>query len=466
MMKRIFIIKVIFLIAISGFSLYASDNILTKVYSSDAEKIIHKAMEDSSSWERLAYMCDTFGPRLTGSEGLEKSLQWILQELEKDGFANIKYDTVYAPHWVRGKESCTLLEPRTADIPMLGLGGSIGTPPEGITAPVIVVKDFDEMERRSSEIKGKILIYNTEFKDYGQAVQYRYRGAYRAAEHGAVASLCRSVSPMSMRVPHTGSMTYVDSLPKIPHAAISAEDAMLLQRLHDRGQKPVVNIKMEAKTLEDVPTANIIAEIPGTERADEIIAAGGHIDSWDVGTGAQDDASGCIAVWEAIKLIKDLGLKPKRTLRLVFWANEENGVVGGAEYARMHKDEKHVLMFEFDSGVFPPSQLRYTGPDSLFLSGLEPVLSKIGDIEFTGRGGGVDIRPMMQLGVPGMSLNTDDKGEYFWYHHSPKDTPDKIDPKDLNSCIAAIAVALYIYADWKDDLPSKNEKEESENAKK
>ncbi len=423
----------------------------------EIEKIYQAAANDSASWEKLAYFCDTFGPRLTGSENLRKAISWSLDKLKEEGFTNVHAEEVNVPHWVRGNEYCKLMEPREADIPMLGLGGSIGTPKEGITAPVLVVKDFAELKKRASEAKGKIVVYNVVFQHYGQAVQYRWKGAIEAAKLGAVASLVRAVSPMSHRNAHTGSMGYNDTIPKIPHAAIPQEDAMMLERMQERGQNPIVKLYMEAEMLPDAISHNVIAEFKGSEHPDEYIAIGGHSDSWDVGTGAHDDASGCISTWEAMKLLKELNMRPARTIRLVFWTNEENGQKGGPAYAENHGHEKHPLAFEFDSGVFPPSQIRFSAPDSMFkiVKAFEPLFRIIEDsINVVKRGGGVDIRELKDMGVPAMSLNTDDQGTYFWYHHSPKDTPDKIDPHHFNQCVAAIASAIYLYADLPFDLPN------------
>jgi len=413
-------------------------------------------MKDSSSWERLAYMCDTYGPRLSGSDNLELALKWIHEEMKRDGLANVKSEKVMVPKWVRGNEYCELVSPRHAKIQMLGLGGSVNTPMEGITAPVIVVKDFKELDARSSEVKGKIVVYNQEFINYGQAVEYRWAGASKAAKYGAVASLCKAVTPLHDRHPHTGSMGYEDSIPKIPHASISSEDALLLERMQKRGQNPVVKLYMESAFQPDVESANVMGELVGNELPDEIIAIGGHIDSWDVGTGAHDDGGGCVSTWNAVKLLKDLGLKPRRTIRAVMWVNEENGLRGGLAYKEAHKDEKHVLMFEFDSGTFPPSEIGYSGNDSLrkYIRWAEPLLNIIDSIKVTDHAWGVDVGPMVRLGIPVMSLDTDDEGKYFWYHHSDKDTPDHVDPQDLNKCVAAIALAIYIYADLPVDLPS------------
>ncbi len=446
-MKSIFWLITLSVIILIPLMSYGNKHDKVGKYRATAERIIKAALDDSSSYDRLAYFTDMFGPRLSGSTNLENALEWAYQEMQKDGMDNVRKEPVMVPHWVRGNEYCKMNLPWERNMPMLGFGGSAGTPPEGITAQVITVKSKEELFERSDEIKGKIVCYNAPWQGYGKSVQFRYRGAIWAAQAGAIAGLCRSVSPKGMQLPHTGSLIYADTVPEIPHAAITAEDAMMLGRLQERGIIPEVTLYMESKTLPDFESSNLICELKGSTKPEEIIALGGHSDSWDAGTGAHDDASGCIAAWEAIKLLKELGLQPKRTLRAVFWANEENGVRGGKAYADTHGDEPHALVFEFDSGVFPPSEIRFTGNDQLFdmVRSFEPLLEMIDSIDVNEGGGGVDIRDMMEKGVPSMSLNTDDQGKYFWYHHSDADTIDKIDPLDFQKCVATIALSIFLY---------------------
>jgi carboxypeptidase Q len=418
-------------------------------YEKISKKIIEAALNDSVGWERLAYMCDTYGSRLAGSENLNNAIKWAYSEMKKIGFENVKLEEVMVPHWVRGNEFCEMTLPRKQKLEMIGLGGSIATPKEGITAPVIVFHDFDELEKNSKDVKGKIVLFNERFKNYGQAVQYRVSGASRAARYGAVACLIRSVTPIAMNIPHTGVMGYEDSIPKIPAAALSPEDASLIERIHDRGQNVVLHLYMEAETLPDTLSYNLMGELRGKTNPEEIIAFGGHSDSWDVGSGAQDDASGVITSLEALRILKELGIQPNKTLRCVFWVNEENGTRGGINYAERHGKEKHSLVFEFDSGVFPPEGIRYKGPDSIFndFKKFEPLFQDIDSIKILKGGGGTDIGPMMRLGIPAMSLNTSDKGKYFWYHHSKTDTPDKVDPLDFRKCIATIALSMFLYSE-------------------
>jgi carboxypeptidase Q len=419
-----------------------------KTYSETAKKIIAHALKDSLVYKRLQYMCDTFGPRLSGTPGLERAIDWTLQELKKDGFENVRGEEVKVPAWRRGEESCELLLPRPQKLPMLGLGGSIATPKGGITAQVLVVKNFADLKKRCAEAKGKIVLFNVPFTQYRQTVIYRSEGAIRAAECGAVASLIRSVASYSMQSPHTGGMRYQDSVQRIPHAAISVEDAEMLARMQERGDSVVVRLSMNAESLPDVISRNVIAEIKGREKADEIVVMGGHIDSWDVGTGAMDDAGGCFATWKALQILKELGLKPRRTLRLALWTNEENGLRGGIDYAAQHGKEKHILAFESDGGVFKPQGFGFTGAPELLktYSAAATLLAPVSAATVSVGGGGADISPLIEYGVPQMSILVDGT-KYFWYHHTTSDTPDKLDPHEINQCAAAIAVMMFIAAD-------------------
>lgn len=459
-MKKLYILLLLFVVGLTSHSKSTEIDsaYIYKTYAAIGKKIIEKAMSDSSAWERLAYFCDTFGPRFSGSENLNNSLIWAEQEMKKDGLENVKLEEVLVPNWKRGEEYCKMIFPRNKEIKISSLGRSVGTLDKGIEAPVLVVKSFDDLAQKGDLAKGKIVVYNIPWVNYGQAVQYRWAGASVAAKYGAVASLVRSVSPIGFDMIHTGVMNYEDTLPKIPHAAITLEDVLLLQRIQDRGITPVLSLKMTCRTEPDTISYNLMGELIGKGKPNEIVAIGGHSDSWDYGEGAHDDASGIISTWQAVKLLKELNLHPQRTIREVFWVNEENGTRGGTAYANKHKDEKHFLVFEFDSGVFEPLAIGFNGDDKYYeiLKGITPIIQEIAP-DFTVRkgGGGVDIGPMMKLGVSGMSLSTKGKDEYFWYHHSASDTPDKVDPMLLNKCIAVIAITTYIYADLPDFISTK-----------
>ncbi|MCX5764605.1 MAG: M20/M25/M40 family metallo-hydrolase [Gemmatimonadetes bacterium] len=424
-------------------------------YKSTSERIISAATADkSAAWNTLARFTDYSGNRLSGSAALERGIDWLVAEMKKDGLENVHTEPAMVPHWVRGKESATLMQPRVANLPMLGLGGSIATPKGGITAPVMVVGSFDELTTRAAEAKGKIVLFDVPFTNYGATVAYRSGGASAAAKVGALAALVRSVTPYSMRTPHTGGMNYDTTVAKIPTAAITVEDAMMIHRMVTRGEPVVVKLEMEAQMLPDVMSRNVMGEIRGSEKPDEIIAFGGHIDSWDVGQGDMDDVGGVIVAWEALKLMKKLGLKPKRTIRVVGWTNEENGSRGGRAYAEAHKNEvaNHVLMIESDGGVFQPTQLGFSGSESgrAIMQQIAALVKSVGPVAIGASGGGADIGPMMQLGVPGVGFEVDGS-RYFWFHHTDADTVDKLDPAEMQRCVAIMAVLSYIAA----DLPGK-----------
>jgi carboxypeptidase Q len=357
------------------------------------------------------------------------------------------------PHWVRGEESLDLVLPRKQRLPMLGLGGSIGTPKGGITAEVMVVASFEELKARASEAKGKIVLYDAEWRDYGYNGAFRRLGAIEAARAGAVASLARAAGPYSMRTPHTGSMSYDSTVTRIPHASVTAEDAMMMRRMIARGQKVSVTLTMNAQTLPDAQSHNVMGELRGREKPNEIVVMGGHIDSWDVGQGAMDDAGGVVVAWEAIRLLKRLGLTPRRTIRAVGWTNEENGMRGGNAYRDMHKQEPHQLAIESDGGVFSPLGFGFTGtPEARkAVEAIGSLLVPIGAGKIGPSGGGADIGPIMATGVPGMGLEVDGT-RYFWFHHTDADTPDKLDPKEVQRCVAVMAVMAYIAADLEQSL--------------
>ena len=425
-------------------------------YVDTSLRIISKSLSDSTAYNRLGYMCDTFGPRLSGSKNLENAINWILKEMNSDGLENVRGEKVAVPTWIRGKESATLLSPFKKELSMLGLGGSIATPRGGLKAEVIVVNDWDELESRSNEVPGKIVLFNAPFTSYGETVAYRYSGASAAAKHGAVASLIRSIGPWSMNTPHTGVMAYNDDVQKIPNAALTMEDAMMLSRIHDRGNKIIVKLDMNARMVADRWSHNVLGEIKGSVYPDEVVVVGGHIDSWDVGQGAHDDGGACIASWEVLRLIKELGLKPKRTIRCVMWTNEENGGKGNKGYRDMHLDEmdKHVLAIESDGGVFSPKGFGFSGNDSAreIVEEIHELMKPIGANTISDGGRAADVAPLNDEGVPVMSLKVDGS-KYFWYHHTDADTFDKIDFNEFNRCIAAMAIMAYVVADLDEPLP-------------
>jgi carboxypeptidase Q len=342
-------------------------------------------------------------------------------------------------------------------MPMLGLGQSVATPKGGIQAELLVVSSFADLKNRAAVARGKIVLYDVPFTDYGQTVAYRGTGAIEAAKLGAVGVLIRAVGPYGIRSPHTGSMQPYDStVTKIAAAAISMEDAAMLHRMQARGQKIVVRLEMEAQMQPDALSRNVMGELVGRDKPDEVVVLGGHIDSWDVGTGAMDDAGGVVVAWEAVRLLQKLGLRPRRTIRAVGWTNEENGGRGGEAYRDAHQMElsKYVAAIESDGGTFKFRGFGFSGGDSAFaiVNQISRLLKPLGVDSATAGGGGADIGPIMKLGVPGLSQNVDGT-RYFWYHHTEADNVDKIDPRELAENVAAMAVMAYLLADMPKPLP-------------
>ena len=425
-------------------------------YRPDANRIIDAALKDSTAWNRLAEMTETFGNRLSGTPALERTIDWIIAKMKEDGLQNVRGERVMVPVWVRGAESAQLVSPRAQNLPMLGLGGSIATPAAGITADVIVVNSFSDLTSKAAQARGKIVLFNVPFTSYGETVQYRGRGAIEASKVGAVAALVRSVTPYSQRTPHTGGMQYDTTVRRIPAAAITVEDAEMMQRMQTRGERIRVKLMMSARTMPDAPSRNVMGEIVGSEKPDEVVVFGGHIDSWDVGRGAMDDGGGVVVAWEAVKLLQRLGLKPRRTIRVVGWTNEENGGKGGQGYRDAHRADvdKHVLAIESDGGVFKPQGFGFSGSDAAFemVKQIGTLLDRIESGNIVKGGGGADIGPIMALGVPGLGLNVDGT-KYFWYHHTEADTIDKLDPHEMALCVATMAVMAFVVADMPELLP-------------
>ncbi|MBI2834586.1 MAG: M20/M25/M40 family metallo-hydrolase [Acidobacteria bacterium] len=420
-------------------------------YREPAARIIGEALSDFFAWRRLAELTDGIGHRLAGTPQLDRAIAWAVQEMKRDGLENVHTEQVIVPRWVRGAESAEMVAPVRHPIVMLGLGGSLATPSSGLEADVVVVGNFDDLDRRAADVRGRIVLYNVPFTTYGQTVQYRADGASRAARHGAAAVLVRSIGVPGLRTPHTGGMRYADDGLRIPAAAITFEDAERIQRLVDRGLTVRVRLRMESHFERDVESANVIGELRGRERPDEIVVVGGHLDSWDVGTGATDDGGGCVATWEALRILKKLDLRPRRTLRVVLFTNEENGLRGALAYRDAHRDElaRHVLMLESDSGVFRPMGFGLTANERAraTVTQIAALLATIGASRIGPSGGGADIGPSVEAArLPAMSLDVEGS-KYFLVHHTPADTIDKIEPMEIALCSAAITVMAYVVAD-------------------
>ena len=441
-------------VLLAGGASFAAD--LTEQYRTTADKLIDAALADTEGYNRLAYLCYRIGNRLSGSTGLEKAIAWSVETMKAAGLSNVRVIPAKVPHWVRGAESARMLTPLDRPLHMLGLGMSIGTPPGGITADVVAVATFEELAKLGrARIQGKIVLYNEEYRGYGPTRVYRATGAARAAEFGAVAALVRSATPLAMQIPHTGEMNYDAAQPKIPAAAVSPEDAMMIARLAGDGVPVKVHLEMSAQTLPDADSGDVIGEIPGREHPEEVVVMGGHIDSWDVGQGAQDDGASIVACLQAVALMKKLGLEPRRTIRVAFWVNEENGGRGGEAYRQFVGDKikDHAAAIEMDGGAEAPRGFGagVNAPSMTMLQQIGKLLDRIGAGEITTGGGGSDIGPLLRDAVPGLGERTVGT-HYFDWHHTEADTLDKVNPEDFRKNVAALAVMGYVLADMPERL--------------
>jgi carboxypeptidase Q len=345
---------------------------------------------------------------------------------------------------------------------ILGLGGTVATPRAGITADVVVVDDFAHLESMGSRVKGKIVLFNYPMRydpetgpGYGDAVEYRGDGPVRAAKQGAAAALVRSVTTRSLYTPHTGATRYEDGVKKIPAAAVTIEDAMLIARLAKAGERVRVKLVLSGKYLPDAKSGNVVGELRGRDKPEEIVVIGGHIDSWDVGQGAHDDGGGCVAMMQALTVLRKLGLVPRRTIRVVLFTNEENGLRGAIDYATQHAAElpNHVAAIESDSGTFAPVGFSVQASDAAVaqVTDIGALLAPLGATKFKAGFGGADLIPLARAGVPALGVDVDEK-HYFDYHHTHADTLDKVLPGDLANNVAMIAVMAYVLADMPDRL--------------
>jgi len=420
-----------------------------------SERLRSEAFRTHGAYEDLAWLCDRIGHRLSGSPQLDQAIAWAQTRLKAAGLVNVHAEPVLVPHWVRGLESADLLLPAPHHLHILGLGGSVGTPEGGLTAEVVVVGSFDELDQLGEAVKGKIVLFDVPYKGYGHTVAYRHDGAAKAAKYGAAAALVRSVGPVSLDTPHTGAMDYDPAYPKIPTAAVTIEASTQLRRMQQRGERIQMKLEMGAKTLPDAPSANVVAEIRGTEKPEEVIILSGHLDSWDVGQGAQDDGAGSVIAMEAARLIQTLGLKPRRTIRVVLWTNEENGLRGGLAYRDAHRAEfKNIIAaIESDSGSEKVSgfdlDLRKASAEgkASALASLKTFDLVMKPFAVTLRlgGSGADVSPMVREGVTGIGMEHA-ATHYFDIHHTHADTFDKIEKDDLAHNAAALATFAFALA--------------------
>jgi len=426
-------------------------------YRETATRIMQASAADHFAWRRLAELTDTFGHRLSGSENLERAVAWAAETMRRDGLENVRTEPVMVPRWVRARESAEIVSPPKHALAMLGLGGSIATPPGGVEADVVVVSSFEELRSRGAAVRGRVVLFNAPFTTYSDSVASRTGGARAASQLGAVAVLIRAIGPPGLRTPHTGSVQYGQGIPPIPAASIATEDADRIARLTSRGMRVRVRLTMEARTEPDVESANVVGELRGRELPEEIVLLGGHFDSWDVGTGASDDAVGCIVTWEAARLLAKLGIRPRRTVRIVLWTNEENGLRGATAYAARHAAHagNHVFALEADSGVFEPASLGFSGSAAArnIVRDIGTLLAPLGLSEIVAGGGGADIGPIAQAGNAPMMAYLGNPSRYFAIHHTHADTVERIAPEEVSKAAAAIAVMAYVIAEMPERLP-------------
>ncbi len=440
----------------------------------DLQRLQQAAIKSDYAYKQTGYLSNNIGARLSGSPQAERSVQWVAEQMRKLGL-DVRLQPCMVPRWVRGEERGELIEwdgmaaGTTQKVFLAALGGSIATPAEGMTAEIVVVKDFDELARLGRErVAGKIVLFNFKFDRelqasgfggaaYGQAVQYRFGGAMAAARLGAVGVLVRSAGGSQNRLVHTGSMGYADGVTKIPGAAVSFEDAEKIAWLAAMG-KVKIKLTLTPQTLPDVPSFNVIADLKGSEKPDEAVIVSGHLDSWDLGDGAIDDGAGVAVAMSVPALIKQLGLKPKRTIRFIAWMNEENGGRGSAAYlAEQEKNiGNHFAALESDLGASHPLGFYFTGKPEMaaFFAPISKVLLAQGAalVQLQAGGVGADIAPLTQRGVPSFAPWFNQQS-YFNYHHSAADTFDKIDPQEIAEVSSVMTVLAYGLANLEQPLP-------------
>lgn len=437
----------------------------------ELKRLQQAALNSDYAYKQVAHLANNIGPRLSGSAQAAKAVEYVANELKAIGCA-VQLEKVTVPHWMRGEETATLVQfPGQAEntaqkIVLTALGASVATSPEGLTSEVVAVKNFDELKSLGREkIGGKIVLFNYPLdkqmaaegragEAYGEAVVYRSDGPSAAARQGAVACLIRSVGGADYRLPHTGQTDYANDAPKIPAGAVTAEDADLIADLVRQG--PVkMKLVLTPQQLPDVESYNVVGDIKGSDHPEQVVIVSGHLDSWDLGTGAIDDGAGVAVSMEAANLIQKLRLKPKRTIRVIAWMNEENGSRGSKQYAKDHEREDHFAAMETDLGAGHPIGINIKGKPELkkMLAPVASILqeSGAGILNFVEHCG-ADIEPLEKAGVPAFSPIQDSRF-YFNYHHTAADTLDKIAPKELAENSAVVAVAAYALANMEQPLP-------------
>lgn len=421
-------------------------------------KIYDEALARGKSYEWLRYLTKQVGPRLSGSTGAQKAVDWTKQLMEQQGFDRVFLQEVMVPHWVRGAKEEAYIQngKQKITVPIAALGGSVATGPKGVNAAVIEVKSFAELRAMSPDkVKGKIVFYNrpmdptkiNTFEAYGGAVEQRANGATEAAKLGAVGAIVRSMTNIHDDLPHVGGMRYATGVALIPTAAISTNGADLLSKLVQENPNLTFYFKQNCETLPDAKSYNVVGEIKGSEKPDEIIVVGGHLDSWDLAEGAHDDGAGCVQSIEVLRILKTLGIRPKRTIRAVMFMNEENGLKGGVQYADLAKknNENHIAAVESDNGGFTPRGFGIVGSPVQRAKVMlwKPLLAPYGLLEIGPGGGGADIGPLAQQGTALFGFKPDSQ-RYFDYHHTAADKFETVSQRELELGAASMAALVYL----------------------
>jgi hypothetical protein len=439
--------------------MFASD-INAQTDSLMLRKIFNEALSNGKSYSNLDYLCNRIGGRLSGSPEAQKAVEWTMKAMKEAGADTVFLQECMVPHWVRGqKEVAKVITSNLKDIkevPVCALGGSVATPAEGITAGVIEVLGIEGLKKlKPEDVKGKIVFFNkpmdpnyiSTFHAYGDAVMQRWAGPSAAAKMGAIAVVVRSVTLAQDDNPHTGVLGYKDSIAKIPACAISTNAANWLSNYLKTDKDLKFFLKMNCETLPDERSYNVVGEIWGSEKKDEYVVVGGHLDSWDTGKGAHDDGAGIVQSIEVLRIFKSAGIKPKRTIRAVAFMNEENGGRGGKKYAELAKlkNEKHVAAIESDAGGFTPRGFSSDASPEVRakLKSWRPLFEPYGVYSFDGVGGGPDLGPLGEQGVPTLELEPDSQ-RYFDYHHTPIDTFDAVNKRELEMGGAAMAALVWM----------------------
>ena len=443
-------------------------------------RLVDGASRSRFGYEHLRELCEGIGHRMAGSPAMRRAVDWSEQVMREAGLVHVHREPAAVPHWIRGAESARIVSPIDRPLSMLGLGLSVATPPGGVTAPVVVVASFEELARLGKPgVEGKIVLFDYPWTGYPAAAEIRSRGPSKAAALGAVAALVRSATPRNHDTPHTGWLSRPKGIPRIPSAALSPTAASQVRRLLETGGEVRIHLEMDHRTLENTESHNVIGEVIGRERPDEIVLLAAHLDSWDVGQGAQDDGVGCLIMLEVARLIGELPVPPRRTVRVVLFTDEELHLGGADSYLELHQDElsRHVAGFESDMGnevadgflidirgvagpidstrgVAGPTDSTRTAEAARGLTrtvmarlrAFDWALSPLGAGSFLPGEGGIDIADAVKRGMLGLGVNHPTE-RYFDIHHSVLDTFDRVDPGDLSRNVARVATMVYLVAD-------------------